>query len=893
MYRFFLELWCISIVVLTSSATAGAQTIQWVAAMPGPPLSPTLYPDAQRPIGVIVTAGAALMRMDADGKTLWERTFEKPVAHPPVAADLNGDGAAEIVFVLQDGTTVCLNADGGARWTRQVDAPSDGMGMVSVGDVHPAGGLETLVAVMDGWLYCFGADGDLIWRFHGDRFRVGPPTIGDVDGDGFAEVLYGTDNGSIYCLTGLGDVKWRYSEFAPYGRSGITLADLRGDSRVSVLITRSNTGNATCLMALDGATGAFQWRKSDVMQSYVAIATADLDGDGVLEILHGDKGNWLYCTNADGSERWRTELAGRGIFFAPAIADCTGDGVPEILVGMRDTDPHVGACAFVVGADGRIITPLKLGASGNATPVVADLNGDGVLTALFATQNPNAVHALTWGAGGHVGWASLRGDSGLTGRGNAPQGAPGAAPLAPAAPLRLKHAAAFVGANRLEAAWETPAPEYAFAQIAVRPATGPAEIRIQPLEPGAISVTLPWENIAVGEFEVTVRIMASELDAPLAGGAFRGASLPPDACDMDAVAAACDAAMRAGMQRGQDVSGLELGLVTLEAAQRAVRRMAATGDDLQAFRLAQQATALRKQATELITLAQALQSFWEAGHGGSFICGQDRNPWDHFDPLAMPASINPNPIIHIKAFGDEFESVAINLLNITARSLDVRCAFSRPLLEGGKPLRDPELARRVTLRRGVMVPSHKSGMVMDALPELDDSRAIRLSPGETAQLWMTVDTYGLDAGVHELPLFLASLETPATIREALLRIEVWPVRLPQGVYAQMNWVGVDPGETSDQQLQDMIDHGISVSYGPRLPVIALDAEGNLAAPVDWSATNAGLERVPDYFQFLFPATPPLRWPDGIAPRGSWPWTTDPSTPPTPAVKSPTSIPMDG
>ncbi|HEX72746.1 MAG TPA: hypothetical protein ENN65_05490 [Candidatus Hydrogenedentes bacterium] len=65
------------------------------------------------------------------------------------------------------------------------------------------------------------------------------------------------------------------------------------------------------------------------------------------------------------------------------------------------------------------------------------MDADGALTALFATQNPNAVHALTWGAGGHVGWASLRGDSGLTGRGNAPQGAPGAAPLTPAAPLRL------------------------------------------------------------------------------------------------------------------------------------------------------------------------------------------------------------------------------------------------------------------------------------------------------------------------------------------------------------------------------------------------------------------------------------------------------------------------
>ena len=851
------------LLVLVSFASAAfPQTLEWSFETEVMPAAPTFYPDAAAPAGIVTAAAEKVMLLNGTGKLLWTAAFEKSVGSHLTVADLDGAGEAEVVFTLANGEAVCLEHDGGVRWRRAFHTQADAFAVIAAGDVHPASGLELVFGFMDGWLNCLGADGDVLWRFRGGKFRLGPPAIADVDGDGIADIVYGTDNGDLYCLTGMGAVKWRYSEFAPYGRSGVNLADLDGDGSDEVLITRSNTGIDRCLMALDAATGAFKWRTADVMQSYCSNALADLDEDGKLETFHADKGNWLYCTNADGTERWRTELAGRGIFWAPAIADLDGDGALEIVVPMRDTDATVGASHFVVGPDGAVITPLKLGSSGNAAPAIGDIDGDGELELIVSTKGPNAIQALSWGGAGKVAWPSLRGDSAMTARGNLEPGVPGNPPLPEtAAPIRVASTDVFLGDNVFHAQWEQPVPENAFAEVAVRPRRADAEIRILPLHAGATEADLAWRLIRPEKTEVTLRVMASQAAAPIAAWTKRVAPKPAWSCDFDAVEERCMQAIEAGDAAGAATRGLRMRLEMLAVSQALLRRPE-SGDSDEA--VARQATALRKEAAELAKLAGALEDLWKAGHTGSFVCWEDMNPWDRFDPEAIPETLVPSPPLKLVACGNEHEDLALNLLNISPRAIDLRCAFIKPELGPNKPAPVPELAKRITLRRSLRVPSHKSGMVNDALPELDRSQSITLPPGETRQLWLVVNTYGLEAATHELTLYLGSLENPMTLREIPITIEVLPIELPIGVYAQMNWAGVDINQTSGQQLQDMIDHGISVAYGPSLPTIPLDAQGNVAGEIDWRHTGAGLDRVPPYFQLLFPAPPGVKWPEGLA-----------------------------
>ncbi len=853
---------CVSFLLLPATQ---AQTVKWSFPTATTAQAPTLYPDAEKPIGVITAMGTEVLLLDGKGQPVWTATLPAAITQPLAVADVDGKGDPETMAVLANGTLVCLDSLGKTRWTTDLQARKQGLQMPAVSDVHPSPGLETVVNRLDGWVFCLAADGRVLWRFFGDRFRAGIPAIGDADGDGFAEILYGTDNGNLYCLDGFGSVKWRFTDDTmPYGRAGVNLADLEHNGRVQVLFTRSNAGNNTCLTALDGRTGKLLWRVKDEMQSYVALAAADMDGDGALEVVHGDKGNFVYCTDPDGSERWRRELAGRGIFSPPTIGDVNGDNHPEILVGVRDSDPATGASHFLVNDDGTRITPLKLGGSGQIATAMGDLDGDGVLEAIVCV--PKAVQCLSWGGKGVVMWPSLRGDSALTGRGNVKPGVPAAAPAKAVQGMRLDIDNLLVGDNEVRAVWNTPAPEKACLEVAVRRVDALSEIRIIPASPGATEASLAFRIPTGGMTVLSARLVASGTPEPLAG--FEGGlpTVSADECSLDTVSKACENAIAAA--KAHVSGGLELGLTRLTTHRDQVRKH---GDkDASDPALAEEASALRREAKSLSGRAGALAEFWTEGNSGSFVCWQDENPWDIFSPDVVPGKLQAAPPIAITAFGDEFEDAALNLLNIADRPVDVRCTFSKPKFGGGAPDKDPDPAKHVTLRRGVMVSAPNGGQVLDALPELDLSRTITLSPLEASQLWLSVDTHGLEAGMHTLTLYLGSLEENCTLREVPVTIEVLPVRLPEGVYAQMNWVGTDIAETSDQQLKDMLDHGISVAYGPHLPVVSVDAMGGAAGAPNWTGFDKSLDRLPKWFQITFMSPPGLQWPDGKAPAADSP-----------------------
>jgi hypothetical protein len=867
------------------SALADAQTLKWTFATEGQPLSPTLYPDATHPTGVIAVAGKNVALVNGNGEAVWRATLPTNAAGPAAVADIDGDGAPETVLALSSGSVVCLDAQGKTRWIWNPHRPVDSSGWVVLAALGSSGTDKPKYMVLqgtnDGFLSALDDQGELYWRFHGDPFRVGPPAVGPIGDNGPSNsIVYGTDNGHVYCLKGNGCLSWSYAEMAPYGRSAMTIADLMGDGKWSVLFTRSNNGVDQALTAIDGKSGKFQWRSKDVMQGYYSTVPVDLDGDGKYEVLHGDKANWLYCENPDGSERWRTQLGGRGIFWAPAVGDINGDGRPEIIVPVRGLDPATGACAFVVDADGKVLTPLKIGAEGNASPCIGDIDGDGQFEVLFATQKPDGIQAFTWNGTGKVLWPSLRGDSCMTGATRIQRALcylsvvdymmpPNSLRCKPDTPLKW-------GENELTFSWNTGAPENT--QLVLFPPAFVTSYRpyqrvisIYPVPAGASSVSI--KHNYVEETDLFVQLLHFPLgDGYVSDGFFYFDKVHPrypEDCDYPRVSDACNAAITAGTKLGADVAGLRARLTALDSA---VKDLAAAKENLDADTKAERATALRKQARATEDFAKACTALWKAGYSDSFAYWPDENPWDTFDPLAVPGEFTEETPVTISAYQDEFEDAAINLLNLTPKSFDVRCAYAPPKLAGGSPDPDPALAKHITLRHGVMVPAHKGGMVLDALPELGPDRLITLSPGEATQLWLVLDTHGLDAGKHEFTLYIGSLEEKTTVRKVPVTLEVWPVRLPENVCRRINWTGIQPNEVPDATLKDMLDHGLNVGYGPALPAIPVDADGNAAASPDWAAFDATLKRMPDTFLYLFFSAPAVQWANNAAPPADDPRT---------------------
>jgi hypothetical protein len=107
-----------------------------------------------------------------------------------------------------------------------------------------------------------------------------------------------------------------------------------------------------------------------------AIAGADIDGDGITELIASTTARKIIAFEHDGTVKWESAALTPhvGVYeVAPAISDMNGDGVPEIVVGraiLDNTGALIGAGTHGIGAGPH--------ANGSASMSFAvDLDDDG------------------------------------------------------------------------------------------------------------------------------------------------------------------------------------------------------------------------------------------------------------------------------------------------------------------------------------------------------------------------------------------------------------------------------------------------------------------------------------------------------------------------------------
>ncbi len=174
------------------------------------------------------------------------------------------------------------------------------------------------------------------------------------------------------------------------------------------------------------------WR-SDVggVVGWSAPATADLNGDGVDEVVVGSRDGFLRVFNADGSLAWAKPVippgaqGGVAVDSSPTVADIDGDGKPEVLVGAGSLFvPNQPGGLVVFDNAGNVkwtkgfndifrswdpsfgTRPDGLGEFLLSSPVVGDVNGDGHPDVVVAPQD-NRVYVFDGRDGSPLpGWVS-------------------------------------------------------------------------------------------------------------------------------------------------------------------------------------------------------------------------------------------------------------------------------------------------------------------------------------------------------------------------------------------------------------------------------------------------------------------------------------------------------
>jgi outer membrane protein assembly factor BamB len=156
--------------------------------------------------------------LDERGKLLWRQSKifgprEVPEwidQYAPISelalADLNGTGERQIVLTTKGGETVALSARGERLWhfasyERKVGTSLARGGHLAFADLDNDGALEVVVAQQDSYLYVLDAAGREKWTYLGYFWYHNAPSIADLEGTGELDIVFtAPEEGGTYAL---------------------------------------------------------------------------------------------------------------------------------------------------------------------------------------------------------------------------------------------------------------------------------------------------------------------------------------------------------------------------------------------------------------------------------------------------------------------------------------------------------------------------------------------------------------------------------------------------------------------------------------------------------------------------------------------------------------------
>lgn len=287
--------------------------------------------------------GATALAADA-GAERWTALEDGTV----VTATPHSDGGA--VLGTKGGVVASVDADGAVRWRQGIDGAVVGRPAVA-GDAVLAGTGED-DDVRPSVVRLYADTGAVDWRVTDeDATEDYDDVAGIAVVDDVAYVGY-TNGVAAYALED-GAKQWGAHANLSTSRPGSLLV---GDDRVYV-------HRSPGLAAYDRATGAEAW----FFEPFDDFQTRLIPGDGVLYAGSGDSS--VYAIERDGSERWRTQIAGPVTQVAAAgdalFASVDGgdvavlaraDGTRRTSLERERTDVLAAAANRVVTADGSTVT---------------------------------------------------------------------------------------------------------------------------------------------------------------------------------------------------------------------------------------------------------------------------------------------------------------------------------------------------------------------------------------------------------------------------------------------------------------------------------------------------------------------------------------------------------
>ncbi|HET9252397.1 MAG TPA: C25 family cysteine peptidase [Candidatus Eisenbacteria bacterium] len=322
------------------------------------------------------------------------------IASSPAAADLDLDGAPEIIAASwNDSTVAVFRADGSLHpgWPRKGSAPFWSVPAVGNLDADPE--LEIVIGSNAQRLYAWNEDGSEVMdgdanpATQGVYFApagmgtvISSPAVADLNGDVQREVVFGTSGGRVYAVrAGAVLPGWPFQATGVMSSSP-AVGDIIPGGGLEVAMACAN--DSVYVLTSSGARAPGWPRHLELTPGNGRVNSV------ALARLRGHLGDASLCVVVAGTDGrvaafapsgatlsgWSAVNLGAVTEASPAVADLEGDGTLEVLVGAEDRKLH--AFRF----DGTPVSgfPIETAAEVRGTPGIWDLDADGATDIVVA-----------------------------------------------------------------------------------------------------------------------------------------------------------------------------------------------------------------------------------------------------------------------------------------------------------------------------------------------------------------------------------------------------------------------------------------------------------------------------------------------------------------------------
>jgi len=295
----------------------------------------------------------------------------------PVVVDVDGDGGLEIIVASKNRHLYVLDENCNV----EVDYYTEQylMGTPAVGDIDSDYGLEIVIGGYSspGKIFAINPDGTVVDGFPyelGEKVQRGV-ALADFDGNGKDDIVCGTDSENIYLI---------YDDLTV--ASGFPFS-ATNDFRTAPSVVNINGSKVICAGSRDDSFYAvdsngellFSIPSNDDM----ATSPGFVQTDQGIAVFFGSEDGTLFGVDMNGNALpgWPKTLDG-SVISSPSFADLDGDGMPEVVSATLSGFLY----AFHITGEDFPLFPIQYEYPFKSSSTIVDMDNDGDLEILVGTS---------------------------------------------------------------------------------------------------------------------------------------------------------------------------------------------------------------------------------------------------------------------------------------------------------------------------------------------------------------------------------------------------------------------------------------------------------------------------------------------------------------------------